>query len=72
MRCPYCSEDMKRGVIESPHEINWKPQKAKLFANALFHKDAIILSEVSFFKGSCVIAYCCEKCKKIIIDYEGQ
>ena len=72
MQCPYCREDMKRGVIESPHELNWKPRKAKLFANARFHKEAIVLSEVSFFSGSCVIAYCCLRCKKIIIDYEGQ
>ncbi|WHH58400.1 PF20097 family protein [Petroclostridium sp. X23] len=69
MKCPYCDEEMKCGVIQSPHEINWKPKKAMLFGNAKFHNGAIILSESSFFKGSCVEAYCCENCKKIIIDY---
>jgi len=69
MECPYCKETMKRGVIQSQHEINWKPKKAKVFGAAALNKDAIVLSEFSFLKGSCVEAYCCDKCKKIIIDY---
>ena len=71
MICPYCGKEMRCGVIQSPHEINWKPKKAKLFGNAVFHKDAIILSELNYLKGSCVKAYCCNDCKKIIIDYGG-
>lgn len=69
MKCPYCNEDMKYGVIQSPHEINWMPKKAKLFGAAEFHEGAIVLSAHNFLKGSCVDAYCCDKCKKIIIDY---
>jgi DNA-directed RNA polymerase subunit RPC12/RpoP len=69
MKCPYCNDDMKYGVIQSPHEINWKPKKAKFFGAAAFHRDAIILSEVSFLYGSCVVAYRCTRCRKIIIDY---
>lgn len=69
MICPYCNKEMRYGVIQSPHEINWKPKKAKLFGAAEFHEGAIILSELSFLKGSCVEAYCCNDCKKIIIDY---
>lgn len=62
---------MKYGVIESPHEINWKPKKAKLFGAAQFHEGAIILSEHNFLKGSSVVAYRCDDCKKIIIDYSS-
>ncbi len=69
MKCPYCDKEMRYGVIQSPHEINWKPKKAKLFGSAKFHEGAIVLSELSFLKGSCVDAYCCDNCKKIIIDY---
>lgn len=69
MKCPYCDQEMKAGVIESPYEINWKPKKAKLFGAAEFHKDAVVLSEHSFLKGSAVLAYCCDSCKKIIINY---
>lgn len=69
MKCPYCGEDMKLGVIQSPQEINWKPKKAIIGA-AKFNKDAIILSEFSIF-GSCVTAFNCDSCKKIIIDYRA-
>jgi hypothetical protein len=62
---------MRYGVIQSPHEINWKPKKAKLIGAAEFHKGAIVLSESNFLTGSCVEAYCCVNCKKIIIDYEN-
>jgi len=71
MICPYCGKDMRYGVIQSQQEINWKPKKSKIFGAALFNKEAIILSEFSFLKGSCVEAYCCDDCKKIIIDYGG-
>jgi len=63
---------MRYGVIQSQHEINWKPKKAKLFGSAEFCKEAIILSEFSFLKGSCVEAFCCDDCKKIIIDYRAE
>ncbi|HEY5583249.1 MAG TPA: PF20097 family protein [Ruminiclostridium sp.] len=69
MRCPYCNKDMKQGVIQSPYQISWLPKKAKLFTAAELHEGAIILSERSFLKGSCVKAYCCDGCKKVIIDY---
>jgi hypothetical protein len=71
MECPYCKKDMSYGVIQSSHEINWKPKKAKLFIASTLHKDAIALSDHSFFEGSYVVAYCCKKCKKIIIDYSN-
>lgn len=69
MKCPYCGKEMRYGVIQSPHEINWKPKKAKLFGTAQFHEGAIVLSQNNFFKGSCVEAYRCDDCKKIIIEY---
>lgn len=72
MICPYCGKEMRFGVIESQHEINWKPKKAKISGSAVFHKDAIVLSGFSFLKGSCVEAYCCDDCKKIIIDYDDR
>lgn len=69
MQCPYCGKEMRYGVIQIPHEISWKPEKGKIFASSQFSKGAIILSEFSFLKGSCVEAYCCDDCMKIIIDY---
>ena len=70
MICPYCSNEMEKGLIHSPHELNWiKGERRKIFARAEFHKDSVVLSELSFMKGSACIAYNCSNCKKIIIDY---
>jgi hypothetical protein len=57
MICPYCGKEMRYGVIQSQHEISWKPKKGKFFATAQFSKEAIILSEFSFLKGSCVCIF---------------
>ena len=70
MKCPYCNKEMEKGLIESPHEINWKKrEKRSLFGNADFHNDAVVLSELSYLKGSAVVAYLCRECEKVIIDY---
>lgn len=71
MLCPYCDNEMKQGLIDSQHEINWK-SKRHLFGNAELHKSSILLSEYSFLKGSAVIAYLCRSCEKIIIDYKDR
>ena len=57
MICPYCSNEMEKGLIHSPHELNWiKGERRKIFARAEFHKDSVVLSELSFMKGSACIA----------------
>ncbi len=70
MKCPYCNNEMEKGLIQSPHEICWiKGEKRKVFVRAEFHKDSVVLSELSFMKGSACIAYNCPSCQKIVIDY---
>lgn len=71
MNCPYCNEMMEEGIIQDQHEINWLPKDAKFkfLGSSLFHKGSLVLSEFSFLKGSSVVAYRCDRCKKIIIDY---
>lgn len=68
MQCPYCNEDMQAGVIQSPHELSWKDKK-HFFGRAMFHEGSIVLSELSYMRGSAVRAYCCRHCEKIVIDY---
>jgi hypothetical protein len=70
MKCPFCNEDMKKGVIQSKHEIIWSPEKMKILGAAFMHEDAVVLSIPSFLKHACVVANCCEKCKKVLIDYK--
>ena len=70
MKCPYCNNEMEKGLIHSPQELNWiKGEKRKFFTRAFLHKDSIVLSELSMMKGSACIAYNCPNCKKIVIDY---
>lgn len=70
MKCPYCDKEMELGVISSPQELSWiKGEKKPFFAKAEFHDGAVVLSEVSFMKGSAVTAYLCRDCEKVIIDY---
>ena len=70
MKCPYCNKEMTKGLIQSQHELSWiKGEKRKFFLRASLYEDAVVLSELSFLKGSACIAYNCPNCKKIVIDY---
>ena len=69
MKCPYCSNEMEEGIIQSPHEISWKKgTKRPLIGRAQFHKGSVVLSELSFMRGSAVKAFLCRACRKVIID----
>ena len=73
MDCPYCHNEMEEGMIQSPHEISWKRgNKIPLFGRAAFHEGSVILSELSYLKGSAVKAFLCRACKKVIIDYTDE
>lgn len=69
MECPYCKAEMEQGVIQSPHELFWE-KKTHILGRAKFHKGSTLLSAYSMV-GSTVIAYQCDACKKIVIDYEN-
>ena len=73
MKCPYCGREMEKGLIESRHEINWKKRERRsFFGNADFYKGSVVLSELSFIKGSAVVAWLCRECKKVVIDYADE
>ena len=69
MTCPYCGGEMESGVIQSPQEISWL-HKRHIFGGAELHEGSVILSELSFIKGSCVTAFLCRSCAKVVIDYK--
>lgn len=72
MKCPYCGEAMKTGLIQSQYEIAWLPVDERvMFARAKFHEGAVTLSETSLLHGSAVIASLCRRCEKVVIDYAG-
>lgn len=68
MNCPYCNKEMEKGVIQSEQEIAWKRNKALLFGAAELHEGSVVLAKFSFLKGSCVTAYLCRPCGKVVID----
>lgn len=69
MNCPYCNNMMEEGVIQSPQELSWKKGiKRPFVGRAKFHDDSIVLSKLSYMKGSAVMAYLCRSCMKVIID----
>ena len=71
MNCPYCKNEMEKGLIQSPQEITFIKGDKRKFAEASFlNEDSVILSERSFIRGSATIAYLCRNCEKIIIDYK--
>ena len=73
MTCPYCNNEMERGIIQSPHELNWKRGTQRPFlGRAGFHEESVVLSELSFMKGSAVVAFLCRECEKVIIDYSDE
>ena len=72
MLCPWCNTEMERGLIQSPHEIGWIPgDKKRFFARPELYEDAVVLSELNFFKGSAVTAWLCRGCQKVVVDYAG-
>ena len=73
MKCPYCSNEMEDGIIQSPQEISWKKgTKRPFMGRSRFHEDSVVLSKLSFMKGSAVKAYLCRVCMKVIIDFSDE
>ena len=68
MNCPYCGDDMEKGIIQSAQEIAWQ-RKRHILGAFWLHDGSVVLSPLSFFRGSAVAAYLCRECKKIVIDY---
>ena len=67
------NDGMEEGMVQSPHELSWKRgNKIPLFSRAAFHEDSVILSELSYLKGSAVKAFLCRECKKVLIDYADE
>ncbi len=70
MKCPYCSKEMEKGLIQSPQELAWlEGEKKHMISRASVYEGSVILSKFSYFKGSAVTAFLCRNCKKVLVDY---
>ena len=71
MLCPYCSVEMEKGFIQSPHELLWTKEPVWSFwkrSRRSLPKGSVVLGEAHFFASSSVTAWLCRKCRKILID----
>lgn len=63
MNCPYCNNEMKKGVIDAKSRPIWTTRNK---TTILKRKDEIALN--NFMDTDFSAAYYCESCKKIIVD----
>lgn len=72
MKCPICNHDMKEGVIQSGRIIFFTTEAHKFFmAPDEAADNEIVLSRHNWTRPTCK-AYHCEKCKKVILDYNDE
>ena len=70
MKCPYCNNEMQKGYIQCRDGLHWTPKKQKIAALSGLGTGAVLFgNEESFVPNTTALAYHCESCKKIIIDY---
>lgn len=61
MKCPYCSNEMDRGYLQSRDGIGWNENERLIPALS-----GVLAGQ---HLGMSVVAYRCKTCKKIVIDY---
>ena len=66
--CPYCGNPMKRGFVQSSHQIYFNEGKRRFFASGDLRSRNI--SRFDIIKAPSVKAAYCANCKKIILDLE--
>lgn len=66
MRCPFCNYEMKPGYLQSAREIFWTARRHKFNFHAGHGELALSYSNLM---APTVDAWHCDRCKKIVIDY---
>lgn len=69
MRCPYCGNKMKSGIVQSTGKIFFTTKEQKnSFLPDIAVDEEIVLSSHNWTRPTC-IAYHCIECRKVVIDY---
>ena len=66
MRCPFCGEDMEKGLLQSGNLIVWVKKKHYL---SLLPRDGEVILDRNYLTGATVPSWICKKCKKVISEY---
>lgn len=65
MKCPYCNEDMKLGVIYgNRHALKWIPNEKD---KGIFLWPFVEGIKLSDYDPNSIESYSCDNCKKLII-----
>jgi len=67
MTCPYCKEQMGHGYLKGFRDYLWWIPKNKFF-HSPFSDDSLIVEDSSTKRKTCVIAYVCTQCHKVIAN----
>ena len=65
MKCPYCSEDMRVGYIQSARPIFWGEEKHKLLFSPRGNEEFTISES---FWDCTAEAFYCAQCGKVVIE----
>ena len=69
MKCPFCDNEMTKGVVQSARQIFFTTQAHKnWFVPDVAVGDEVVLSSRNWTRPTCA-AYHCAECKKVIVDY---
>ena len=70
MNCPYCGGQRVKGFVQSRSDLVWDAEERPIAALPSFRKDSIYLAVKDWScAGATAVAYNCQGCKKIILDY---
>lgn len=68
MKCPYCGNEMKSGVVQSARQIYFTTKEHKnWFVPDTTCDDEVLLSFHNWTRPTCDAQYC-PSCRKVIID----
>lgn len=70
MQCPYCNKELKKGYIQSARPIFWGEEKHKMSFKPEGDAEFNLSRGTGFFTGCVGEAYCCQKCKRIVIEFK--
>lgn len=67
MKCPFCSENMNEGFINSRMDITFTKEKVAPGEDPTSDSEAIFLPEESRFNEDNKAAYYCTSCERVVV-----
>lgn len=67
MNCPYCGNEMVKGWVQSSGRVLFKTAQSE--SGFVFKAKGDVVLTVNNFVNPACIAYHCDTCRKVVIDY---